>query len=357
MSANARSSTEDFPRYGIDAYLADKAVALLIFAFCLMAALSSLAIFGVTIDGILLIGALMLICFISALAFDFQRKRAYYLELYRLLGKLENASAFDTFFAEPSFLDGNINYATGSTLSRMSARSITEMKEAEEAYRRYIELWIHEIKTPIAAMKLILANRSDEQAAKMSREIERVENQVEQALYYARSTAVANDYAIKEVPLSEVVREVCKRNARFLIEHKATPVIEVPDDLSVLTDEAWIVFMIGQVVVNSAKYGATTITFRSSVIDEGTASGRTVLEIADDGCGIPAGDVSRVFERGFIGDVGRSRGSATGMGLYLVAKLCASLGLHVGLASEEGVGTRVIFTFPHDRARKRAMAL
>ena len=68
--------------------------------------------------------------------------------------------------------------------------------------------------------------------------------------------------------------------------------------------------------------------------------------------GIPAADVPRVFERGFTGQVGRAHGSATGMGLYLVASLCASMGLHVGLASEEGTGTRVILTFPHDRTRK-----
>jgi len=77
-----------------------------------------------------------------------------------------------------------------------------------------------------------------------------------------------------------------------------------------------------------------------------------VLEVRDNGCGIPAADVPRVFERGFTGQVGRAHGSATGMGLYLVASLCASMGLHVGLASEEGTGTRVILTFPHDRTRK-----
>ena len=74
--------------------------------------------------------------------------------------------------------------------------------------------------------------------------------------------------------------------------------------------------------------------------------------VRDNGCGIPAADVPRVFERGFTGQVGRAHGSATGMGLYLVASLCASMGLHVGLASEEGTGTRVILTFPHDRTRK-----
>ena len=97
---------------------------------------------------------------------------------------------------------------------------------------------------------------------------------------------------------------------------------------------------------NAIDAGCTTLTV------EIAHGGMSYIRVTDDGCGIPAADVPRVFERGFTGQVGRAHGSATGMGLYLVASLCASMGLHVGLASEEGTGTRVILTFPHDRTRK-----
>ncbi|MDU3173261.1 ATP-binding protein [Eggerthella sp.] len=83
----------------------------------------------------------------------------------------------------------------------------------------------------------------------------------------------------------------------------------------------------------------------------GTSDARTVLEVADDGWGVPAGDVPRVFERAFTGENGRRAGSSTGMGLYLVAELCAKMGLAVALASEEGKGTRVLLAFPHDRRK------
>ena len=201
-------------------------------------------------------------------------------------------------------------------------------------------------------IKLMLANNPGPESAKVARELERIEAQVDQALYYARSTSVERDYAIREVNLADAAREACKRHSRFLIEKGCTPAFDIPDALTVLADEPWLVFILGQVIVNAAKYGATTLAFTVREKEPGTPRGRTVLEVRDNGCGIPAADVPRVFERGFTGQVGRAHGSATGMGLYLVASLCASMGLHVGLASEEGTGTRVILTFPHDRTRK-----
>lgn len=355
--AEQPSAVTDIPRFTPIAYVGDNIISILIFTFCLLGVVSITAVLGVSLHGLIVIAALMTLCFLAGLIIDYRRKATYYQEISQMLAKLDQAVSFESFFEEPGFLEGRIDHATGSALARLSSRNITELRESEEAYRRYIELWIHETKTPIAAVKLMLAKHADEHSAKIAREIERVENQVDQALYYARSTAVATDYAIKEVPLAEAIREACKRNARFLIEHGTTPAIEVPDGLTVLSDEAWLVFMLGQVIVNSSKYGASSVEFRAAVHDEGTPAGRTVLEVVDNGCGIPASDAPRVFERGFIGSVGRDHGSATGMGLYLVAKLCASMGMHVGLASEEGVGTRVIFTFPHDRARKSVLGL
>ena len=107
--------------------------------------------------------------------------------------------------------------------------------------------------------------------------------------------------------------------------------------------------MLGQLIVNAAKYGAVRIGFSSRIEGEGTSAAHTVLEVSDDGYGIPAADVPRVFDRGFTGVNGRKQGASTGMGLYLVAQLCEKMGLGVAIASEEGSGTRVLVTFPHDR--------
>ncbi len=115
-------------------------------------------------------------------------------------------------------------------------------------------------------------------------------------------------------------------------------------------------FILGQVIVNAAKYGATTLMFTAREEEPGTSCGRTVLEVRDNGCGIPAAERAHARAR-FHRSGRRAHVPATGMGLYLVASLCASMGLHVGLASEEGTGTRVILTFPTTAPARNSSAL
>ena len=312
----------------------------------------ALLLLGVSLAGTWLVACILTLVALAAGFADYWRKARFYQELGVLVAQVRQACVLPSLIAEPSFLEGRIALATAERLAQLAGAETEALNNEAAAYRRYVELWIHETKTPIAAIKLMLANTPGPEASKIARELERVEAQVDQALYYARSTSVAKDYAIREVDLGAAAREACKKNGRFLIERGCVPAFAIPDGLTVLADEPWLVFMLGQLVVNAAKYGASSVEFSAREVEPGTSRGRTVLEVRDNGCGIPAADVPRVFERGFTGQVGRAHGSATGMGLYLVANLCAALGLHVGLASEEGVGTRVILTFPHDRTRK-----
>lgn len=352
VPASAQPSPGDFPAFTPANYVRDNVAGLAALALCLASIVVMLPVLGVSPAGTLLVADILTLVALTAGFLDYRRKAAFYHELEGLLAQLRQACVLPSLIAEPSFLEGRIALSTAARLGQLAAAETALLRDDAAAYRRYIELWIHETKTPIAAIKLMLANEPGALSTKIARELERVEAQVDQALYYARSTSVERDYAIREVNLAAAAREACKRNTRFLIERGTLPVFDIPEDMTVLADEPWLVFMLGQVVTNAAKYGATRIQFAAREEEPGTSRGRTVLEVRDDGCGIPAADVPRVFERGFTGQVGRAAGSATGMGLYLVASLCASMGLHVGLASEEGTGTRVIFTFPHDRTRK-----
>ena len=345
-------SIEDLAAFTPAAYVRDNMLGLAALVLSLVSLVLILPALGVNSSGVLLAADILTLLAVGAGFLDYRRKAAFYHELRRLLASLRQARVLPALVAEPAFLEGQIAYGTAARISSLAAAETDKLQEDAAAYRRYIELWIHETKTPIAAIKLMLANEPSAQSAKIARELERIEAQVDQALYYARSTSVERDYAIREVSLGEAAREACKRNTRFLIERGALPAFNIPETMTVLADEPWLVFILGQVVTNAAKYGATSIEFTAREEESGTPRGRTVLEVRDNGCGIPAADVPRVFERGFTGQVGRAHGSATGMGLYLVASLCASMGLHVGLASEEGTGTRVILTFPHDRTRK-----
>lgn len=349
---STRRPPDGFPAFTPASYVRDNVAGLAALALCLASIAIVLPALGVNAAGTLLTADILTLVALAAGFLDYRRKATFYHELHGLLAQLRQACVLPSLIVEPSFLEGRIAFCTAARLGQLSSEETAGLRDDAAAYRRYIELWIHETKTPIAAIKLMLANEPGTLSTKIARELERVEAQVDQALYYARSTAVERDYAIREVNLAAAAREACKRNTRFLIERGALPAFDIPEGMTVLADEPWLVFMLGQVVANAAKYGASHIEFIAHEEEPGTSRGRTVLEVRDNGCGIPAADVPRVFERGFTGQVGRAAGSATGMGLYLVASLCASMGLHVGIASEEGVGTRVILTFPHDRTRK-----
>lgn len=345
---------DDIPRFTFRAYMRDHWASLLI-GFLLLAGLACmLPILGIGTHACIIVVAFAAACLGGMLLYNFARRARFYHDMQEFAGQIGRINQFAALVSEPDFLEGRISYQTIDQLASTASSENAAERENARAHREYIELWIHEIKTPIAAAKLMLASMHGEQALKLKGELERIESQVDQALYSARSTSLTNDYAIRELNLTQVIRTACKKNTHFLIERGVALRVEVSEGMLVLADEPWLVFILGQVITNSAKYGAKTITFAAREEEPNTPHGRTVLEVKDDGCGIPSADVPRVFDRGFTGQVGRAQGSATGMGLYLVAVMCERMGLGVGIASEEGTGTRIILTFPHDRRRSTA---
>lgn len=309
----------------------------------------TLSVMGLPPSSVICAASFVATVLLVMLAVEFLRKRAFWRRMAQAVEASASASDLPSLIDEPTFLEGEMACDAIEKLGTLSNRELSQAKQDAQAYREYIELWIHETKIPLAGAKLVAQRAAGEDSAVLLSQIERIERQIDQALYYARSATVANDYEIREVPLAKTCREACKRNARFLIDRGCTPAFDIPEEITVLADKPWLLFMLGQIVVNSAKYGASHLRFSALVENEGTPHGRTVLTVADDGCGIAPADVPRVFERGFTGTNGRTSETATGMGLYLVARMCESLGIGVHIASEEGTGTRVVFAFPHNR--------
>lgn len=337
--------------FSAGAYLADRAAAVAAGGVCVAGVAGMQAVLGVGAQAVFLTAALVAACGACALAAGYVRRARFYRELDALVRQDVGAGDLAALLEEPGFLEGRLAWRAIDAQGRLAADEMGVYKRAMAEYRDYVELWIHEIKTPIAAANLMAADLHGPVAARLKGELDRIEAQVEQALYYARSTSLAKDYAIRETPLAAAVRAACRKNARYLIECGVALQMDVPEEATVFADEPWLVFVVGQVVVNAAKYGAKNVRFSACEEGVGTVSSRTVLSVADDGCGIPAADVPRVFERGFTGANGRARGSSTGMGLYLAAVMCEKMGLGLGIASEEGTGTRVMLSFPHDRRR------
>ncbi len=341
----------DLPRYGLGAHLRDHWLSCLLAVAACGALVVLLPVMGVSLHGCLLAAGVVGACFAGAGLWNYLRTARYWRELVELASQVERAIELPDLVEEPLFLAGRVSHGALEAVAQAASREGLALLQDKRDYSEYIELWIHEVKTPLAAAKLVLASQHGPEAATLKAELERVEAQVDQALYAARSSSLSNDYVIRETSLLEAVREAVKRNAHFLIGRQVEVAFDVPEALMVLADRPWLVFCLQQVVVNAAKYGAHRVVFAVEEEAVGTPHGRTVLTVADDGCGIPVADVPRVFDRGFTGQVGRAHGSATGMGLYLVRVLCERMGLGVALASEGGAGTTVSFSFPHDRRR------
>lgn len=326
-------------------YMKDRLPLLAVWLPCALLVFCTALVLGVTPWGAAVLAGLVVIALAFALTWDFVRKRAYYGGLRKAIEQLDHARHLSAFVAEPRFLEGRLSWEACDTLVYLAGRDLARATDAAEDYERYIETWIHDIKAPIAASRLILGRLRGPEATALRQELESIERRVEQALYYARSQAISTDYAIRELALLDAAREACKRNQNLLIAAGVTPDLAIDPGLHVFTDRSWLIFMLGQLLQNSAKYGARTI--RLSARETGTgSSGLVELEVADDGEGIPEGDMPKVFDRGFVGENGRAEGSATGMGLYLCARLCEEMGVSLDAYSEKGRGTRVVLGFP-----------
>lgn len=337
-------SREAVRRFSLSLYCKDHLPAFVVAACTLACVAFVLRVLGLNVQAVVMVCCLVAAGMAIIFLWDYLRKRRAYNQLLEVARELEQVRHLTAFATEPSFLEGRVAWRALETLSKMAGDETAHINEDAAAYQRYVELWVHEIKTPITACKLVLSRMKGPDATTLRQEVERIELQVEQALYYVRHQALSSDYAIRRVSLVEVARESCKRNQNMLISSGVRPVFEL-GEVCAFADVQWLGFVVDQLVSNAAKYGATEVVFRSFA--QGKASQQTVqFEIADNGKGISAADLPKIFERGFVGENGRVKGSATGMGLYLCANICKLMGLSIEVFSQVGKGSRFVITLP-----------
>ena len=211
---------------------------------------------------------------------------------------------------------------------------IQENRECIERSDKYYTQWSHQIKTPIAGMKLLLEEEEIDRAA-LRRELLRTEQYVETALQYQRLHGVTNDLLIKSYPVEEMVRQALKRTSTLFL-HKKVSVNLWNLAGTVITDEKWFVFVLEQLISNAAKY--TRNGQISVYMPEGI---RKLLIIEDTGIGIRREDLPRIFEWGYTGENGRIDKKATGIGLALCKETLKMLGHGISVESEPGKGTKI----------------
>ena len=275
---------------------------------------------------------------------EYKNKQHFYNQLKTNMEELNEKYLISEIIKTPNFIEGKILKETIQDTGKSMLENVNHYKNIQEEYKEYIELWIHEVKIPIAASKMIIENNKNSVTKSIDEELDKVENYIEQALFYARSNAVEKDYIINRTNLKEIVSGSILKNKTTLLNEKVA--LELKDiEQEVYTDSKWATFIINQIIQNAIKYSKKEN--KKIEIYSKTKNDKVLLYIKDNGIGIKKGEITRVFERGFTGENGRIVGQkSTGIGLYLCKKLCDKLGLGIELNSEKDIGTEVRIIFP-----------
>ncbi|MDY4040792.1 MAG: sensor histidine kinase [Collinsella sp.] len=345
-------------------YLRDAAPALSIGAATLLLIWLILHIAGASSALAMLIVGIGAFSIAVVMAIEYGRRREFTRDLIGYAADPDRVLWSMDLVDRPDYLEGQIAFDSLRAIAKAANDGVASTNRQMQEYREYIETWVHEAKSPLAAAHLMIENLDAElspsdastldpealhaRVTGLADSLDRTEGYIEQALFYARSEAVDRDYLIRSYSLRELVAASLRDNARLLISAHVAPSLGEGLDLTVFTDEKWLQFILSQVIQNSVKYAlpeVAAIRFTGRLVEEGTAGERVELTVADNGAGVPAADVPRVFDKGFTGDLGRGGKRSTGIGLYLVKRLCDKMGVEVSASSAAGEGFTVTFCF------------
>lgn len=325
-------------------FLKEKAITILLLLFGIITIEIFLMAYNVGMFIKIYIPLIIMVLYVVSIVIEYFKKEKFYDNLSNMLEELEEKYLITEIINTPNFLEGKILKNALETIDKSMLENVNKYKYMTEDYKEYIELWIHEIKIPIAASKMVIENNKNEVTKSIDEELDKVENYIEQALFYARSNTVEKDYYIRKVVLKEIVNESIKKNKSSLIQEKIS--INIHNlDIEVNTDNKWIVFILNQIIQNSIKYRKKEKSIIEIYANQGKEN--VILYIKDNGIGIKQGEITRVFEKGFTGTNGRlSNKKSTGIGLYLCKKLCNKLGIGIELNSVQNESTEVKLVFP-----------
>ena len=269
----------------------------------------------------------LILVFVLAQLWECVRLRRRLAELKAIMEGLDQKQLFAECAPKPEGLWERELFALMHQSGQAMVGAVSEAQAAQREYREYVEQWVHEIKTPITAARLISRTVGPDTRRRLERELAQIDAHVERALFYARAESPEKDL----------------QSHRALLIQSGVRVETRDLDQRVYTDGKWVCFLLGQLLQNAARYRSAQPVVTLSA----RALGRRVeLTVEDNGIGIPAHELPRIFDRGFTGSNGRSRGGSTGMGLYLARRLAAALEIELRAASEEGKGTRMTLLFP-----------
>lgn len=256
--------------------------------------------------------------------------------VHHLLAEMEQPYLVGEVLPKPTSIAEQQYYEVMRAVSLDAISMVEQANRASREYKEFVEQWIHELKTPLTGMSLILANDADPR--KLRRELKRLDNLTDQVLHFARLQSMEKDKQFVVFEMEPLLNQAVKNQMDLLIAAKMNVAIE--GDMTVYNDQKALQFIVNQFLINSAKY------CRNSQVKL-TMEGQT-LTYEDHGIGIPKHELPRIFDRGYTGTNGRLHGTSTGMGLYIVANMCKELHIQLEVESEVGQFTRFRLSFPQN---------
>jgi signal transduction histidine kinase len=321
---------------------------LILFYFILMIFISLVIYFNnevkISIGNIAYINAVGFIMFIFYLLYEYLRNKRYY-EVIKYIKDNQKENIINSLPKAVSH-EQKLYQELLMKVNEEFNIKIYKMDEGKKENIDFMNSWVHEIKTPISACRLVIENSvnksKEETLSNLEDEIDHIENYVEQALYYSRLDSFSKDYLINEVNVNALIIELVKKHAKEFIGKKIK--IEMSDlEFVIDSDKKWLSFILDQILSNSLKYTANNGSIKISGI---LKHNEKQIIIEDNGIGIKSEDIHRVFDKGFTGYNGRENFKATGMGLYLSKSLATKLGHHITIESKHCEFTRVTVHFP-----------
>lgn len=321
-------------------YLKNQLPVILINLLGMLALALFLIASGNSIQTVLFILVVWLIVLFSCLLFFYFSRKKYLDKLLDMTEQLEERYLLPEIMQEPERADEQVFYQIMKMAEKSMLERIGEVQRERKEYKEYIEQWIHEVKTPITAIKLICENNRCSFTRELMAELENINRFTEQALYYARSEHTEKDYSVREINLSDVVHGAIADNKYLLRQNNVAVTVE-DMEYSIYSDDKWLRFILDQLISNAVKYRADQPVLHFFAVKK---TDSIILSVEDNGIGIPQSDLPRIFEKGFTGHNGRTIHSSTGIGLYLCRRLCDKLGIGIS-ASSEGKGTAISLSF------------
>lgn len=324
-------------------YLKDKFLPIFIYIINILIITMLLIAFKSNESLILVFITFQIILGLTLLLIEYSKKNSFYKTIQSKLINLDKKYLVLEMLDKPKTTEEELIYQIFYDINKSYIEELKDYKLSLTNFKEYIELWIHEVKIPISSLVLMTHNSKETLPKKYTTQIDRLDNYIDQVLYYVRSNTSEEDFFIKEVSLQKIITSVALKNKDDLLENNIEFIVKTSNE-KVLTDEKWLEFILNQIINNSIKY-KRNIKVPKIKIKVEEATQKVILTITDNGIGIPKNDLPKVFNKSFTGTNGRTTTKSTGLGLYIAKNLLKKLGHKIEIESEVNKYTKVTITF------------